>query len=99
MLKWIKRILLSLVVSIATLLGFKFSFDNDQAVQLILLGRQLPSMPLGLWILGVLFLGCLLGLLLSYLPNALKRRSLAAKNNKIQRLEEQLQKAHQDAKS
>ena len=99
MLKWIKRILLLLVVLVAVLSGLKFCFDNEQAVELLLFGWQLPSLPLGLWVLSVLFLGSLLGWVLSYLPNALNRRSLIIKDNKIEHLEEQLKKAHEDSKS
>ena len=92
MLKWIKRTLLVLVILVATISGWKFSFDNGEPVQLLLLGSQLPTMPIGLWILSALLLGCVLGFILSYLPNALNQYSLQTKSRKIQRLEKKLQK-------
>ena len=100
MFKWIKRILLLLIILIATLSGFKLSFDNNQSVELILFGWPLlnTALPLGLWVSGALLLGCLLGLLLSYLPNAFNKRSLTTKDNKIKRLEEKLEKLSKSAK-
>ena len=99
MLKRIRRILLLLLILIAVVAGWQFSFDNSQPVQLLLFGWQLPHIPLGFWLLVALLLGCLLGSALGYLPNALKRRSLVKKDNKIQRLEEQLKKAHKELKA
>ena len=90
MFKGIKRILLLSVALIAILAGFKFSIDNQQPLELILFGWHLPSIPVGFWILSTLLLGCLLGLILVYLPYLLARRSLKAKEKKIIRLEEQL---------
>ena len=99
MLRWIKRILLLLIILAAVILGFKFSIDNGQPVQLLFFGWQLPDIPLGVWVLCALLLGYLLGLLLSFVPNAFNRRSLTMKDNKIQRLEAQLQKVREDSKA
>ncbi len=90
MFRKIKHILLLSVALIAILAGFKFSVDNEEPLQLILFGWYLPSIPIGFWILSALLLGCLLGLILSYLPNLMARRSLKAKEKKIIRLEQQL---------
>ena len=99
MLRWIKRILLLLVILAAVILGFKFSIDNGQPVQLLLFGFELPDIPLGVWVLCALLLGYLLGLLLSFVPNAFNRRSLTVKDNKIQRLQAQLEKVREDSRA
>ena len=48
--------------------GVWFTSENSEPIELVLLGFALPSLKLGLWVLGALLLGVLLGVAVGTLP-------------------------------
>ncbi len=90
MLKWIKRLILLILLLVAAFIGVVFASDNNLPVSLILFSVQLPEFTIGLWVLIALFLGALLGLLVSLLPLFLSRYSVLGRDKKIQQLKKEL---------
>ena len=73
--------------------------ENASPVSLMLLGYSLVELKLGSWILIALFMGGLLGLLLSALPLLWGRHSFAAKDRKIRQLEKEINRLTDKNKS
>ena len=90
MFKWLKRLLLIILFVSALVLGVVFTSENNTPVAIWLLGYQLPSLQLGLWLLLSLLLGSLVGLLLTMLPNLQHKQQLASRERKINALQKEL---------
>lgn len=85
-LHWAKIILLLF----AFLIGIWFALENAQVVPVTLLGFNLPSLSLGVWLLLFTVLGMLLGMIVSLLPVFRLRRQLRAKDRQLVRCEKEL---------
>lgn len=90
MFKWLKRILLLIIIFLALLVGITLTSENSGLVTPILFGISLPEHPLGLWFAIILLLGALSGLLLSSVPVLWGRQTLASKDRKIKHLEKEI---------
>ena len=88
--KWVKLVFWAILIIVAMILGYIFTSENASPVSLMLLGYSLVELKLGSWILIALFMGGLLGLLLSALPLLWGRHSFAAKDRKIRQLEKEI---------
>ena len=91
MIKWIKRLIILLLLIIAIVAGMVFTSENSQQLSLIFLGYKLPELTLGLWLVLTLLLGSILGLLLCTFSLFIRGQSVNAKNRQIKRLEQELQ--------
>lgn len=85
-LRWLKIALLVL----AFLLGLWFALENAQAVPVTLMGLNLPSLSLGVWLLIFTALGTLLGIVVSLFSVLRLRRQLRAKERQLTRCEKEL---------
>lgn len=81
-----------LLLLMALAFGFLFNVENPALVSVVLLGIPLPEYSLGVWLLFSLFIGVLLGLMVSIFP-ALKMRYRA------KRLEKQKTSLEKDVKA
>jgi len=90
--KWFKRIIAIGILLCAAFVGAKLSYDNGQLVSPLLIGYQLPSLPLGLWMSISLLIGCILGFFLAFFPRFFGRRSLSIRDKKIKQLENEVGK-------
>jgi uncharacterized membrane protein YciS (DUF1049 family) len=90
MFKWFKRLLIIVLFVVAIILSVTFASENSQLTRLIIFGYSLPELQLGLWILIVLFIGGVIGLLLSFIPLLWGKQTLAAKDRKIRQLEKEI---------
>lgn len=79
--KRIKNILLALAVMLSIFIGLWLGQDNPDTVNVVLLGFQLPPLPLGVWLLVALVVGIVLGLLAS-LPLLIRAN---AENRRLKR--------------
>ncbi len=91
MIKWIKRLILLLLLIIAIVVGMVFTSENSQQLSLVFLGYTLPELKLGLWLVLTLLLGSILGLILCTFSLFIRGQSVNAKNRQIKRLEQELQ--------
>jgi uncharacterized membrane protein YciS (DUF1049 family) len=90
MLKWIKRLIIIVLFVVAIVLSVTFTSENSQLTSLVFFGYSLPELQLGLWVLIVLFIGALVGLMLSFIPLLWGKQTLASKDRKIRQLEKEL---------
>lgn len=84
--RWLKIALLVL----AFLLGLWFALENAQVVPVTLMGLNLPSLSLGVWLLVFTALGTLLGIVVSLFSMLRLRRQLRAKERQLTRCEKEL---------
>jgi uncharacterized integral membrane protein len=91
--KSLKKLLVVVLALSAVILGIWFSVDNPQEITLVLLGFDLPEMPLGVVVLGVLLLGASVGFCVSLLPvikaageNSSLKRKLKRRDKELERL-------------
>jgi putative membrane protein len=61
--RWLKGLLLAVILLVVLLLGILFAVNNQQALPLNLIWVELPPASLSLWLLVALALGVLLGML------------------------------------
>ncbi len=61
--RWIKGLLLAIVLLVVLLVGILFAVNNQQAIALNLIWTELPPISLSVWLLTTLTLGVLLGML------------------------------------
>jgi putative membrane protein len=92
MIKWIKRLIVLLLLVVAIVVGIVFTSENSQQLSLVFLGYELPELRLGLWLLLTLLLGSILGLTLCTFSLLIRGQSVNAKNRHIKRLEQELQR-------
>lgn len=61
--RWLKGLLLAIILLLVLLLGILFAVNNQQALPLNLIWTELPPASLSLWLLVALAVGVLLGML------------------------------------
>jgi lipopolysaccharide assembly protein A len=61
--RWIRRILVVLLLLLVLIFGLLFSLQNAQSVPLDLLVLQLQARPIAVWLLATFAIGGLVGLL------------------------------------
>ncbi|WP_048305770.1 lipopolysaccharide assembly protein LapA domain-containing protein [Halomonas sp. PR-M31] len=61
--RWLKGLLLAIILLLVLLLGILFAVNNQEALPLNLIWTELPPASLSLWLLVALALGVLLGML------------------------------------
>ncbi|KXS37301.1 MULTISPECIES: lipopolysaccharide assembly protein LapA domain-containing protein [Modicisalibacter] len=61
--RWLKGLLLAIILLVVLLLGILFAVNNQQAVPLNLIWVELPAASLSLWLLVALACGVILGML------------------------------------
>ncbi len=65
MMRWIRRILVVVVLLLVLIFGLLFSLQNAQSVPLDLLVLQLQARPIAVWLLATFAFGGIVGLLVS----------------------------------
>ncbi|KAA0020924.1 LapA family protein [Salinicola corii] len=61
--RWLKGVILAIILIVVLLLGILFAVNNQQPLPLDLIWVQLPSASLSLWLLVALACGVILGML------------------------------------
>ncbi|GKW49462.1 LapA family protein [Halomonas sp. NCCP-2165] len=61
--RWIKGVILAVILILVLLVGILFAVNNQQAVPLNLIWLDLPPASLSVWLLAALTCGVLLGML------------------------------------
>ncbi len=61
--RWLKGLLLAIILLVVLLLGILFAVNNQQTLPLNLIWMELPPASLSLWLLVALAIGVLLGML------------------------------------
>lgn len=61
--RWLKGLLLAIILLVVLLLGILFAVNNQQALPLNLIWVELPPASLSLWLLVALAIGVVLGML------------------------------------
>ncbi|MCG7598911.1 LapA family protein [Halomonas sp. McH1-25] len=61
--RWLKGLLLAVILLVVLLLGILFAVNNQQALPLNLIWAELPPASLSLWLLIALACGVVLGML------------------------------------
>nr|WP_299240216.1 LapA family protein [uncultured Halomonas sp.] len=61
--RWLKGLLLAIILLLVLLLGILFAVNNQEAIPLNLIWMELPPASLSLWLLVALAIGVLLGML------------------------------------
>ena len=64
--KVLKNLILFLIVILCIGLGGWLFLDNPEPISMTFLGFKTPELPKGIWLLGALFIGCVLGIISSY---------------------------------
>lgn len=88
----IKRLLLLLVLLCGLILGVWFSAENAQPLSVTALGFALPEFSVGVWLTAVLFLGAILGYLISVFPVLKLKNENMSLNRKLKRRDRELEK-------
>ena len=61
--RWIKGLMLAVILLIVVLVGILFAVNNQQTVALNLIWLELPAVSLSVWLLATLVLGVIVGML------------------------------------
>ncbi|MCB8888575.1 MULTISPECIES: lipopolysaccharide assembly protein LapA domain-containing protein [Halomonadaceae] len=61
--RWIKGLLLAIILLVVLLVGILFAVNNQQTVALNLIWTELPPVSLSVWLLATLTFGVVLGML------------------------------------
>ena len=61
--RWLKGLLLAIILLVVLLLGILFAVNNQQALPLNLIWLELPAASLSLWLLIALAIGVILGMI------------------------------------
>ncbi|AJY51314.1 MULTISPECIES: LapA family protein [Halomonadaceae] len=61
--RWIKGLILAVILLIVVLVGILFAVNNQQTIALNLIWLELPAVSLSVWLLATLVFGVLLGML------------------------------------
>lgn len=93
--RWIRRVLIVLVLLVVLIFGLLFSLQNGQSVPLDLLVLQLQARPIAVWLLATFAFGGMVGLLVGSV--ALLR--LQASRYRLRRRLENCEKALSELKS
>lgn len=90
MLKWVKRLLLLILLVVAVFVGLVLTSENSSLVSLSVFGILLPELSIGLWVCMALLAGAVIGLLISFFPLAFSRYTHSSKDKKIHQLQKEL---------
>ncbi len=89
--RWVKKILIIVWLISMVFIGAWFAFDNPNKISPILFGTALPNLSLGVYLVGTLIIGILLGASLSFLGAQGRvfrvTRERRALSKEVQRLE------------
>lgn len=61
--RWIKGLILAIILLVVLLVGILFAVNNQQTIALNLIWLELPAISLSVWLLATLTLGVLVGML------------------------------------
>ena len=61
--RWLKGLILAIILLAVLLVGILFAVNNQQTVPLNLIWMELPAVSLSVWLLATLVCGVLLGML------------------------------------
>ncbi|UYV20170.1 LapA family protein [Halomonas qaidamensis] len=61
--RWIKGLILAIILLVVLLIGILFAVNNQQTIALNLIWAELPPVSLSVWLLATLALGVILGML------------------------------------
>lgn len=61
--RWIKGLILAIILLIVVLVGILFAVNNQQTIALNLIWLELPAVSLSVWLLATLVFGVVLGML------------------------------------
>ncbi|MCE9665036.1 LapA family protein [Halomonas sp. M5N1S17] len=61
--RWLKGLILAIILLAVLLVGILFAVNNQQTVPLNLIWTELPAVSLSVWLLAALVAGVLLGML------------------------------------
>ena len=61
--RWIKGLILAVILLIVVLVGILFAVNNQQTIALNLIWLELPAVSLSVWLLATLVFGVILGML------------------------------------
>lgn len=61
--RWIKGLILAIILLVVLLIGILFAVNNQQTVALNLIWVELPPVSLSVWLLATLAFGVILGML------------------------------------
>lgn len=61
--RWIKGLILAVILLIVVLVGILFAVNNQQTIALNLIWLELPPVSLSVWLLATLAFGVVLGML------------------------------------
>lgn len=97
MFKWVKLTLFLLLFFFAILMGVTFALQNNTPSYLVVFNYTLPVFTVGVWVSIALFLGVVLGFVLSIFPLIFSYGLSARKDKKIARLESELSRLRMSA--
>lgn len=61
--RWIKGLILAIILLVVLLVGILFAVNNQQAIALNLIWAELPAASLSVWLLATLTVGVIVGML------------------------------------
>lgn len=93
----VKLLLILMMIIFVMLIGWWISSENSQIVNPTLFGYTLPKFNLGTWLLLVLFVGTILGYMLSWLSGLGVRGKERLLQRKLKNCEQELTKLRTQA--
>ncbi|WP_404377270.1 lipopolysaccharide assembly protein LapA domain-containing protein [Vreelandella aquamarina] len=87
--RWIKGLILAVILLVVLLVGILFAVNNQQAIGLNLIWAELPAVSLSVWLLATLAVGVIVGMLamLGVYIRLKARLARSERHNKQQRKE------------
>lgn len=87
--RWIKGLILAVVLLVVLLIGILFAVNNQQTIALNLIWVELPAISFSVWLLATLTFGVILGMLamLGVYARLKARLARSERHNKQQRKE------------
>ena len=87
--RWIKGLILAVILFVVMLVGILFAVNNQQAIALNLIWAELPAVSLSVWLLATLAVGVIVGMLamLGVYVRLKARLARSERHNKQQRKE------------
>ena len=87
--RWIKGLILAVILLVVMLVGILFAVNNQQAIALNLIWAELPAVSLTVWLLATLAVGVIVGMLamLGVYVRLKARLARSERHNKQQRKE------------
>ena len=92
MFKWVRRIVCFILCVLLACIAIVFTLENSQQYSPAFFGHYLFPLSAGLWMILMLFVGALLGVIVSLIPVYFGRYSVASKERRIKHLENLLLK-------